>query len=243
VSNDRLKYDRRWIERLQELPQYRLVVEKLLQGWSLDAVADWIMEQADRGALSDLKRSTIRYYLHALNIRLKESANASRRRPLTLRAQRLARVVDEFITGMTARTEVAAEPPVPTDEEVKAKQKQHFKSLIDDLTSDRLVRLMLERHLPYVIRLGKIEEMSKIPPSVWARMMSVFIDAATILQENEVAQKLFGSQVQTRVPIPESRPTESADRITNFAEVDRQLISDTQERFRSLLKCRREEAT
>jgi hypothetical protein len=193
VSNDRLKYDRRWIERLQGLPQYRSAVEKLLQGWSLDAVADWLMEQADRGALSDLKRSTIRYYLNALNIRLKECANAGGRRPLTLRARRLTRVVDEFIMGMTARTEIAAEPPVPTDEEVKAKQKQHFKSLIDELTSDRLVRLVLEKHLPYVIRLGKIEERSKIPLSVWARMMSVLIDAATILHENEIAQKLIES--------------------------------------------------
>jgi hypothetical protein len=198
VSNDRLKYDRRWIERLQQLPQYMLVVEKLLQGWSLDAVANSIMEQPDRGPLSDLKRSTIRYYLNALNIRLKERANASRRRPLTLRAQRLTRVADELIMGMNARTEVAEEPPVPTDEEVKAMQEEHFKSLIDELTSDRLVRLMLEKHWPFIIRLEKIEETLKIPLGVWPRMMRVFIDAARILQENEVAQKLFESQVRTQ---------------------------------------------
>lgn len=113
MSNDRLKYDRRWIERLQLLPQYMLVVEKLLHGWSLDAVADWIMEQPDRGPLFDLKRSTIRYYLNALNIRLEEAANAGSRLQLTLRAKRLAQLADEL----------KAEQLLPNDNEIKPKQK------------------------------------------------------------------------------------------------------------------------
>jgi len=37
---------------------------KLLQGWSLDAVTDWIMAQTDRAPFSDLKRSTVRHYLN-----------------------------------------------------------------------------------------------------------------------------------------------------------------------------------
>src|SRR6266478_2628230 len=96
MSNDRLKYGHRWIDRLQEMPQYMPVVEKLLEGQSLNEVADWLMEQPDRGPFSDLSRSTIRYYLNALNIRLKENARESRNNERTLRAQRLTRLADEF---------------------------------------------------------------------------------------------------------------------------------------------------
>jgi hypothetical protein len=113
VSTDRLKYGRRWIDRLQALPHYPPVVEKLLQGWSLDAVADWIMEQTDRGPLSSLKRSTVRYYLNAVNIQLKANTRESRRKEVTLRAQRLTRLADEFTRGMTLKADVAAKQAVP----------------------------------------------------------------------------------------------------------------------------------
>jgi hypothetical protein len=241
MSNDRLKYDRRWIERLQELPQYRLAVDKLLQGWSLDAVADWIMGQADRGPLSDLKRSTIRYYLNALNIRLKENARESSKNERILRAQRLARLVDEFTSGIVPTAGVVAQQAEPTEKKIKAMQTQHLSSMIDELTSDGVVRLMLKMYLPYIYRMAEWEKLSKKPVREWARNMNVLISAAAILQKNELARKLFESQMRVRNPVPELQQSEATLRTAKLTEVDRQLRRDAAEKFLIRVKRSRDE--
>src|ERR1700676_1345404 len=111
------------------MPHFMPVVNKLLQGQSLDRVADWLMEQPDRGPFSGLKRSTIRYYLNALNIRLKENARESRKNEQTLRAQRLTRLVEDFMRG----TGVTAPQLEPTEKEIEAAQNQRLKSMVDKL--------------------------------------------------------------------------------------------------------------
>jgi hypothetical protein len=44
--------DRRWIERLRQLPKYRPVVDELLLGASPGAVTHWLMQQDDLGRFS-----------------------------------------------------------------------------------------------------------------------------------------------------------------------------------------------
>jgi hypothetical protein len=238
VSNDRLKYGHHWIERLQELPQYRPVVDKLLQGWSLNAVTDWVLEQTDRGPLSDLARSTIHSYLNALNIKLKELARERSANERTRRAQKLAQIVDDFTSGIASVTGDTARKPEPTEEEIKAMQDQDLKSLIDNLTSDKLVRLMLKKHLPYIERLEEMEESSNEPVNGWERSMDVLNDAATILQKNEIAQKLLDARVGTRIPIPERPLSEAAQRIAKLTPLDRQLLRSFGEAYLTLLKRR-----
>jgi hypothetical protein len=243
MSNDRLKYGHHWIERLQELPQYRPVVDKLLQGWSLNAVTGWVLEQTDRGPLSDLSRSTIRSYLNALNIKLKELARERGANERTRRAQKLAQIADDFTNGITSVTGDTARKPEPTEEEIKAMQDQDLKSLIDNLTSDKLVRLMLMKHLPHIERLEEMEESSNEPVNGFERSMDVLNAAATILQKNEIAQKLFDIQFQARIQIPEHHLSEEAQRIAKLTPLDRQLLRDFGEMYRPLLKRRREEET
>jgi hypothetical protein len=243
VSNDRLKYGHHWIERLRELPQYRPVVDKLLQGWSLDAVTDWVLEQTDRGPLSDLARSTIRSYMNALNIRLKELARERRANERTRRAEKLAQIVDDFTSGIASVRGDTAREPEPTEEEIKAMQDQDLKSLIDTLTSDKLVRLMLKKHLPYIERLEEMEESSNEPVNGWERSMDVLNDAATILQKNEIAQKLFDLRMQPCIPISEPQLLEESQRIPKLTPLDRQLLRDFGEMYRTMLKRRREEKT
>jgi hypothetical protein len=241
MSNDRQKYGHRWIERLQEIPQYMPVVEKLLKGQSLDEVADWLMEQPDRGPFAGLKRSTIRYYLNALNVRLRENARESRKNDQTLRAQRLSRLADEFTSGMTPGTDVAAPNPEPTEEEIEAAQNRRLRSMIDKLNSDGLVRLMLEKHLPYIDHLEEMEVGSKKPVKDRARNMDVLNSAATILQKNEVAQKLLDAQIAICSPVP-AELSQEAKAVAQLTDVDRQLLRDAGEKLLALLKRRNEEA-
>jgi len=236
MSNDREKYGHFWIERLQELPQYMPVVERLIRGQSLDEVANWLMEQPDRGPFSGLKRSTIRYYLNSLNIRLKENARESRKNEQTLRAQRLTRLVDEFKNGMTPRPQ-----PEPTEEEIKAAQNQRQRAMIDKLNSNGIVRLMLEKHLPHIERLEQIEEQSNQPVKDWARNMDVLCDAAEIIQKNEAVQKLLEAQVAIRSPAPAELSRE-AKALAQLSKVDQNLIREAGEKMLILLKRRKEEA-
>jgi hypothetical protein len=224
MSGDRLKYDRGWIERLQQLPCYRSVVDKLLQRWSLDAVTNWIMEQPDRGPLTHLKRSTIRTYLNALNIRLREIAHESGKFERTLRAQRLNRIAEEFTAGLTQGTDGAVQQPELTEEEKRASQEQHLKSMVDELTSDRLVRFMLKIHFTHVARLEEFEQTSKEPAHTWERSMDVMIDAAAILQKNEAAQQLF--EAQKPIAIPEPQLSKEEKRISQFSAVDQNIIRE-----------------
>lgn len=241
MSNDRRKYDRRWIERLQGLPQYRSVVEKLLQGSSLDTVAGWIMEQADRGPLSDLKRSTIRYYLNALNVRLKEIARESRKNDHTLSAQRLNQLVDEFTSAMTPGANLATRQPEPTEEEIRALQSQHLSSVVDEITSEGLVRLALKKHLSHIDRLEQWEKQSNEPLKDWAPNIHVVISATEILLKIETAQKLFEALAQTIAPAQERQLSVVAQRLAKLTAVDLNLLREAGEKYRILLKRRREE--
>ncbi len=241
MSNDRLKYGHLWIERLQEMPQYMPVVEKLLQGQSLNEVADWLMEQPDRGPFSGLKRSTIRYYLNTLNVRLKENARESRKNERTLRAQRLIRLADEFASGMTPGTDVATPRPEPTEEEIKAAQNQRLRSMVEKLTSDGIVRLMLEKHLPYIDRLEEMEERSDKPLKDWARNMDVLNSAATVLQKNEAAQKLLDAQIAICSLAPPEL-SQAAKRVAQLTIVDQNLLRDAGEKLLILQKRRKEAA-
>ncbi len=97
--------DRRWIERLQQLPKYRPIVDKLLRGASPDTVTDWLMEQTDRGPVSSLSRSSFYYYLVAMNERIKSNSRDSTKKEGTHKAQRLTQLADEFTSGTrTKRT-------------------------------------------------------------------------------------------------------------------------------------------
>jgi hypothetical protein len=87
VSNSRLKYDHLWVERLQELSQYRPVVDKLLRGWSVGSVTDWAMEQTDRGPFSNLTCSTVYIFLNAVNFWIKQNARESAKKECTRRAR------------------------------------------------------------------------------------------------------------------------------------------------------------
>ena len=238
MSNGRLKYDHLWVERMQELPQYRPVVDKLLRGWSLGQITDWIMEQTDRGPLSNLKHSTVCTFLNALNNWIKENPRESRKKEWTRRAPQLTRLISDFTSGMTQGADVVAQQPGPTEEEIRS---PHLSSMVDEITSGGLVRLALKKHLSHLDRLEEIEKQSKEPLNDWAPNIQVLMSIAAVLLKNETAQKLFEAQVQTRGPIPEPQLSEEAQRIAKLSALDRQLIRDAGEKFRILLKRRREE--
>lgn len=241
MSNARVNYDHLWFERLQELSQYRPVLDKLLRGCSLGTVTDFIMEQTDRGPFSNLNRSTVCTFLNALDIWIKENARESMKKECTRRAPQLMPLIGDFTSGMTQGADIAAQQPGITEEEIKDLQSQHMSSMVDEITSDGLVRLMLKMHLPHIDRLKEWEKQSQEPSKDWDRSMQVLLSAAVVLQRNESVQRLFDAQVQARCPIPEPQLSEEAQRIAELTNVDQNLIREAGEKLKIYLKRKMEE--
>ncbi len=171
-------------------------------------------------------------------VEISRDARDSRKIERTLLAQRLTRLADEFMSGMTPETDVAAEEPGPPEERIEVLQSRPPNSMFDEISSDGLVRLMLKKHLSHIDRLNEWEKQSKEPSQDWVRSMQVLISAAVILQKNEALQKLIEAQTKTRTPIPESQQSEEAQRIAKLTNVDQQLIREAGEKFRILLQRR-----
>jgi len=242
VGNDDRRCIERLQQRLQQLPQYRPVVDKLLRGWSPDAVTDWLMEQTDRGPLSGLNRSNVCSYLVSLNVRLKANSRESTEKVATNRAQRLTQLADEFTSGMTPKADVAAKQPEPIDEVVKLTETQHPSSMIDELTSGGLLRLILKIQMSHVDRMEEWEKQWNMPCPGWDPGMQVLISLEKILQEKEFSEKRFETQAKAGIPVPEPQPSEETQRIEKLTELDRQRIRDAGAHFKTLLKRTSKEA-
>jgi hypothetical protein len=171
----------------------------------------------------------------SINVELSRNARDSRKKECTLPAKRLSQLVDEFMSGMTPGAGVAAEQPGTTEEEIKDLQSQHLSSIVDEMTSDGLVRLVLKKHLPHIDRLEEWEKQSKEPLNDWPRNLQVLISVAAVLQKNEAVQKLLDAQVQTRCPIPEPQLSEDAQRLAKFSNLDRNLMREASEKIKILL--------
>ena len=174
----------------------------------------------------------------SITVELSRNARNSRKIESTLRAQRLTRLIDEFMSGMAPDAHVAAGKPEPTEQKVKALQSQHLGSLAGELTLDGLVRLILKKHLSHIDRLEEWEKQSQKPLNDWAPNMQVLIALAAILQKYEAAQKRFDAQVQTRTPIPEPQLSEEAQKIAKLSKLGQQLIREAGEKLKILLKRR-----
>lgn len=151
-------------------------------------------------------------------------------------ARRLIRLADEFTSGMTPGADEAAQQPEPTEEEIRAMQTQQLSSMVDELTSNGLVRLILKKHLAYIDRLEERGKQSKEHLNDWARNMYVLISVAAVLQKNESVQKLFDAQVQTRCPIPDPQLSDEEQRIAKLTKVDQNLIREAGEKLKIFLK-------
>jgi hypothetical protein len=111
-----------------------------------------------------------------------------------------------------------------------------WKSMVDKLTSDGLVRLILKKHLPHIDRLEEFEKQFKVPSKDWDRSMQVLISLATLLQKNETSQRLLDAQVQARTPILEPQLSEDAQRMAKLTPLEQQVIREAGEKFRIQLK-------
>lgn len=234
--------DRRWIERLKQIPQYRPVVDKLLQGWSPDAVTDWLMEQTDRGPFSGLSRSPVYYYLVTLNVQLKANSHERAEKEGTHQAQRPTQLADEFTSGTTPKADTAAKQPEPIDEESKVTETQNLNSKIGELTSDGIVRHFLEMQLPHVHRMAKWEKQHNMPHPGFERTMEVLIAGAKILQENESRDRRIATQSQADIPASEPQPSEETQRLAKLTELNRQRRREAGEEVKTQLKLRTKEA-
>jgi hypothetical protein len=176
----------------------------------------------------------------ATPITVEPSRNArdSRKKECTLPAQRLTRLIDEFMTGIAPEAHVAAGQPEPTEQKILASQPQQLSSTVEDITSNGLLRFILKKYLPYIDRLEELEMQSNEPSKDLDRRMQVLISVITLLQKNEAVQKLLDAQVQARTPIPGPQLSEQAQRMAKFSDVDRNLMREAGEKFKILLKRR-----
>lgn len=95
-------------------------------------------------------------------------------------------------------------------------------SIVDELTSDGLVRLMLKKHLLHIDLLEEWEKKWKQPSKDWDRSMQVLIRAAVILQKNEELQRGIDAQMKSRTPIPEPKLSEEAQEVAKLSKLGRQ---------------------
>jgi hypothetical protein len=172
---------------------------------------------------------------------IRRNACESEENERMLRAQRLNRLAAELMSGMTEGANVAANQPGPTEEEFKTLQSKHVGFMIDEITSDSLVRLVLEKHLSHIDRLEEWEKQSKKPRNDWAREMQVLISLVAIRQKIEAVPKHIDARVQTRPSIPEPQLSEEAQKIAKLSKLDQQLLREAGEKTIVLLKRRIEE--
>jgi hypothetical protein len=173
-------------------------------------------------------------------IELSRNAHESETNECTLHA-RLKRLADELMSDVTGRANVAANQRGPTEKEIKTLQSKHATSMVDEITSDGLVRLLRKKHLAHIACLEKLEKQSNKPHKDWAPNMQVLNSLVAILQKIEAVQKLIDARVQTRIPIPQPQLSEKAQKIAELSTLDRQLLIEVGEKTRILLKRRIEE--
>ena len=143
--------DRRWIERLRELPNYRPFVDKLVLEMPTDAGTNRLMQETDRRSLSGLGRFTVRLYLIRLKLRLEANSPESTETDDTEQSQRFTQPVDEFSSGTAPKVDVEAKQSEPIEVN-KATEAQRPSSIIDEMTSDGLVQFVAKMHLAHIKR-------------------------------------------------------------------------------------------
>jgi hypothetical protein len=161
-----------------------------------------------------------------ITVEVRRNSGDSRKMECALPAQRLTQLIEEFMSGIAPEAHVPAGQP----------GSQHMSSMVEEITSDGLVRLALKKHLSHIDRLEEIEKQSKEPQNDWARNIQVLTSVAAILLKIEAAQKLFDAQVQARCPIPEPQLSEEAQDIAKLTKVDQNLIREAGEKFKIFLK-------
>jgi hypothetical protein len=73
------RYEHLWIMKLRRIPQFRELVRRLVKGDKVWSVAKWLKTCPERGELSAASFETLRKYLTALAIRVRENADRSPR--------------------------------------------------------------------------------------------------------------------------------------------------------------------
>jgi hypothetical protein len=96
-----------------------------------------------------------------------------------------SQLLDAFMRKPAGDAHVAAVQSVLTNQQIKALQSQPPIQMVDNLTSDKLIRLILEKHLPHIDRLEKMEKQFEIILEDWNSSMRVLFSVAVILQKNE----------------------------------------------------------
>lgn len=230
-----------WIERLQELPQYTPVVERLLRGEGLASIVRWLLAQEDCGPFTGLSYSTMWLYVSALKQRLEEQAKQRRRDERSRRTQRLNEAAEVFTKLNSGSTKPAI---VPATEDMPAvlTQEEMLRQQIANIDSRGVVRLILEEHLPHIRTNKEWEKKTGMPVPFWYQDMGVLTDVATILQKTEAGDKLLGIHAENRKPAEEPPLSPEAQRIAELSDVDRSLLREAGEKFKILLTHHLQEA-
>jgi hypothetical protein len=95
-------------------------------------------------------------------------------------------------------------------------------SIVDELTSNGLVRLILKLHLIHLDYLAEWEKKWKQPSKYWDRSIQVLLSLVRILQRNELAQRVNDAQIKARPQIPDPKLSEEAQEVAKPSKLGRQ---------------------
>ncbi len=108
--------------------------------------------------------------------------------------------------------------------------------MIDELTSDGIVRLFLKKQLPHVDRMEEWEKQHNLPHPGFERGIELLLDAAIILQENELRKKYFTTQLKADIPVLDPQPSEGTQRPAKLTDLERQRRREVWEEVKTQLK-------
>ncbi|HEY4739250.1 MAG TPA: hypothetical protein VIH76_01500 [Candidatus Acidoferrales bacterium] len=202
----REKYEESWIRKLQTIPQFRILCERLMSGAAVAQVAREVQTWERRGECQDISFETLRVYITALNIRIQRRKCQSQ----------------------TALVHV----PKPT--EAPPKPSEVAQAVVDVVTADKVGQFLWDKHTKHVERAEAVETKEGISLPAWYHDMHVLNDLLDTLTRRDVGQKIIDRgmpmQTQTQPLSPAAREMQ------HFTEVDRQLMRSAGEKLKIILQ-------
>jgi hypothetical protein len=202
----REQYEESWVRKLQTIPEFRIICERLLTGAAVAKVARDVQSWERRGECQNIKFETLRMYLTALNIRIQKR---NRQLPTTL-------------VHIYKPTEMSPKPSEVAE------------AMIDVVTADKVGQFLWDKHKGRVVRAEAIETKLGVPLPGWSRDMDVLNDLLNTMNRRDVGKKLIdrGMPLQTQhQPL-----SSLAQEMLQYTKVDRQLLRSAGEKLKIILR-------
>lgn len=232
----RLRYEHSWIMKLRRIPQFPELVRRLVRGDTAWSVSKWLATCPARGELSGCSFETLRKYLTALAVRVRENADRTPR--LNLSDFEKAAVHAHLQAKVTAAVQ---DLPDPAGFDDLRKTVTEEAQKLDAATMLRYCFMIQQQR---VMELRELEKKTKMPLPYGDRIVRTLMRIAAEIRKLELGEAVLRKDRMSEerpfsggpAPYKQTEPSEEWQAFAQLDAVDRNLIRDATARAIDLIQ-------